>query len=55
MSIPMPEGQLGPPAPVPFSELILPAFGGQLDIRAAYTWCPATVITPRDLLPSENC
>lgn len=39
-------GQLGPAATAPFSEQILPAFDGQLQIRVAYSWSRDTVLTP---------
>lgn len=44
--IDMIHGQLGPAAAAPFSEQILLAFNGQVDIRAAYTWSRDMVINP---------
>jgi hypothetical protein len=43
-------GQLGPAAAAPFSEQILPAFDGQLEIRIAYSWSRDTVLTPNAYL-----
>lgn len=44
---------IGPAAPFPFQETLLPACGGQLDLRVGYTWTRSQVIEMHSMIPMD--